>query len=173
MNLVLLGGLVWNEWMPQPQVIAGGVLIALAWAATAAHHIRKNIATKELTNEELEDLFPLATVEYLRGNWFEVERLCQQLLKRDPGDMEARLLWATTCRHAQRHAEAYRQLEEMSLATGSEKWMEEIAGERNSLGRAAGDRRNPANAALAESEAADSETGDSEAGQGPALPAAA
>jgi hypothetical protein len=136
-NLVVLGGLVWNEWMPRSQVLLGMLLVALAWAASAVHGVRQHLATKELETETAEDLFPLATGEYLRGNWFEVERLCQQLLKRNPSDMEARLLWASTCRQAERQEEARRRLEEMSLLIGAERWKLEIEGELSRLEGAA------------------------------------
>ena len=132
-NLVILGGLVWSEWMPRTQILLGTLLVALVWSASAAHHVHKLVTTKELETEPQEDLFPLATGEYLRGNWFDVERLCQQLLKRNPRDMEARLLWASTCRQADRPAEAHRRLEEMCLLSGAEKWKLEIEGELSRL----------------------------------------
>lgn len=135
-DLVVLGSLVWNEWAPPGQILLAALVAAGMGLASAAIGMRQSIDTKGLSDENQQDLFPLATGEYLRGNWFEVERLCQQLLKLNPADLEARLLLATTCRRARRQHEARHGLEELSLLAGSEKWKQEIEYEHELLSEA-------------------------------------
>ncbi|HEY5311101.1 MAG TPA: hypothetical protein VIK18_01235 [Pirellulales bacterium] len=135
-DLVVLGGLAWNEWAPHGQMLLLALVATGIGLASAVYSMRQVIVNKELTAEFERDLFPLARGEYLRGNWFEVERLCQQLLRLNPADIEARLLLATTCRRATRRHEARRELEELSLLAGSEKWQQEIECEHDLLSEA-------------------------------------
>lgn len=135
-DLVVLGSLVWNEWAPPGQILLAALVATGMGLASAAIDVRQTLTTKELNDETQQDLFPLATGEYLRGNWFEAERLCQQMLKLNPADLEARLLLATTCRRAKRQHEARRELEELSLLAGSEKWKQEIESEHDLLSQA-------------------------------------
>jgi hypothetical protein len=136
-DFVLLGSLVWNEWAPHSQILLSALVATAIGLASAAYGMRQMLAAKGLATDFQQDLFPLATGEYLRGNWFEVERLCQQLLKRNPADLEARLLLATTCRRAKRQNEANRGLEDLGLLVGAEKWKQEIECELELLSEAA------------------------------------
>ncbi|HWC88876.1 MAG TPA: hypothetical protein VG433_04455, partial [Pirellulales bacterium] len=73
-DLVVLGSLVWNEWAPPGQILLAALAATGMGLASAAIGIRQTFAPKELSDETQQDLFPLATGEYLRGNWFEAER---------------------------------------------------------------------------------------------------
>jgi protein involved in temperature-dependent protein secretion len=64
--------------------------------------------------------------EYLQGNWFQTEELVAQILRRNPRDVEARLLKATLLRHTGRWDEAREQLRQLQRLEGAGSWNMEI-----------------------------------------------
>jgi hypothetical protein len=82
-----------------------------------------------------EHLFIGAQREYLRGNWFQSERMLQQLLELDAGDVDARFLMASLNRHTGRLTAAAEQLSRLIESPGSDKWKFEILQERLILAR--------------------------------------
>lgn len=87
------------------------------------------------TTAEREDLFRQAQREYLRGEWFQSERLLNELLGLDAGDSDARLLLATLHRHVGRWDAAKEELDRLDLTPNGDKWRFEILQERLSLVR--------------------------------------
>ncbi len=83
------------------------------------------------------DLFPRALGEYLRGNWYAVETLCHQMLRAEARDVDARLLLASTLRHAGRRDEARLWLDELGRFEDAAKWELEIEQEMAQLAEAA------------------------------------
>ncbi|MCR4413284.1 MAG: tetratricopeptide repeat protein [Thermoguttaceae bacterium] len=75
----------------------------------------------------------------MKGNWFEAECLLSRILKRNPRDLEARLMLATLLRHTGRRDEAARQLDRLERFEGSGKWVLEISRERQQLQAAKSD----------------------------------
>lgn len=128
-DFVVFGSLVWTDWVPGSQVFLAAAAAVVIAAASGVYSMRQLLMPVDLAADIGQDLFPLATGEYLKGNWFEVQRACQELLRHNPRDIEAQLLLATTCRRANRPVEARQQLTELSLLAGSEQWRQEIDSE--------------------------------------------
>jgi len=79
------------------------------------------------------DLFPQAQSEYLKGSWFEAERLIRQATEQRPHDIDAHLLLATLFRRTERLSESREQLQRLESIAGAEKWTMEIYRERELL----------------------------------------
>jgi hypothetical protein len=110
------------------------VSLAIAWCGAAivsAIKVRRQVATSKV--ETREDLFNQAMEVYLKGDYFQVERLIGELFDKDVRDLEARLLLATLLRHTGRFDEASKQLDQLSCFEGAEKWELEIKSERERL----------------------------------------
>ncbi len=84
-------------------------------------------------DEWSKEAFRQAQLEYLQGNWSEVETLLRRLIRRRPADPEAQLLLATTYRRQDRPAEARQTLEELLAQPGSARWLREIEAELRRL----------------------------------------
>lgn len=133
LNLLLLNSLVWTEWAEPGLRWAGWVALSVFWLISAGMSWRWR-AEQNAGNPSIpeRDLFPRALGEYLRGNWYEAESICHQLLREKARDIEAQLMLATILRHTGRAAEARERLDELRLIDDAAKWEWEIA---NELGR--------------------------------------
>jgi hypothetical protein len=76
-----------------------------------------------------QDLFIRAQSQYLRGHWVDAQMLLEQLIRRDPGDVEAQLLLASVHRRARRIDLSRRQLRQVQDCPGAGKWRFEIGRE--------------------------------------------
>jgi hypothetical protein len=136
-NLLLLNSLVWTEWVEPGMRRAGWIVLAAFWLVSAGMSWRwcaeKN-STKEPDVER--DLFPRALGEYLKGNWYEAESICQQLLRERARDTEAELMLATILRHTGRYAAARERLNDLKRWDDAAKWEWEIANELERLAEA-------------------------------------
>lgn len=142
LNLLLLTSLHWTGWLDRGLQVAGWTAIGVVWSVSAVSGRRWTARrTHSAADDEERDLFPQALGEYLKGNWYEAERVCQDLLRRGPGDVEARLLLATLLRRTRRFSEArghldrLGQLERGRLETAAG-WQHEIADEWERLAEA-------------------------------------
>ena len=95
------------------------------------HEETRQVAVLEITNDQA--TFSQATEQYLKGDWFEAERLWRLLLKANPRDIEARLMLATLYRHTKRWDEAAAHLATLERFEGAEAWNLEIRRERELL----------------------------------------
>jgi hypothetical protein len=137
LNLLLLTSLLWTEWVEAAFRVAGWTAVAVLWGVsiiTGWRWSRDQWAHTERPREE--DLFPRALGEYLRGNWYEAEAACKNLLRRVSGDVQARLLLATLLRRTKRWPEAREQLETLSRLEAAANWEFEIADELERLAEA-------------------------------------
>lgn len=136
-NLLLLNSLVWTEWVEPGMRRAGWIALAAFWLASA-WMARRWCAEKNAAGEtDVErDLFPRALGEYLKGNWYEAESICQQLLREKPRDVEAELMLATILRHTGRYAVARERLNDLKRWDDATKWEWEIAHELERLDEA-------------------------------------
>ena len=82
-----------------------------------------------LEGQNQQDLFIRAQSQYLRGHWVEAQMLLEQLIRRDPGDVEAHLLLASVYRRARRIDLSRRQLRQVQDCAGAAKWRFEIGRE--------------------------------------------
>jgi hypothetical protein len=71
-----------------------------------------------------------AQTEYLKGNWYNAERLLLRLLEDSPRDADAHLLMASLYRRTRRKDEAQRHLYVLEKIAGGTKWLFEIDCER-------------------------------------------
>ena len=82
-------------------------------AIISAVKLRQQAATGEVGS--CEDLFNQAVDLYLKGDYYQVERLLCKLLDKDARDLDARLMLATLLRHTGRFDEASKQLDQLAL----------------------------------------------------------
>jgi hypothetical protein len=137
LDLLLLTSLLWTEWVEPAFRVAGWTAVAVLWSVsivTGRRWSQEQLAQGRRPREE--DLFPRALGEYLKGNWYEVEAACKNLLRRVSGDVQARLLLATLLRRTRRWSEAREQLDVLSRLEAAANWEFEIAEERERLAEA-------------------------------------
>ena len=144
LNLALVVSFGWTDVLSSSAKTITWIVVLLVWliAGVASFLQLRKETVRQIDRtgdseiaEDADALFIEATSEYLQGNWYEVERHLDELLRRDSGDVEARLMWATMCRHTGRLEEARRRLDELSLRERSEVWSVEIENERNLIER--------------------------------------
>ncbi len=140
LNGMLLTTLVWDELLPPPAAWSGWCGVVVCWVAGAGTS-RKWLSQQRFPIDPSRavagDLFPEALNEYLQGNWYAAEAKCRELIGRRRDDVEARLLLATLLRHADRPAEAVKELDALAKFDGAAQWEHEIALERRLLAEAA------------------------------------
>jgi len=137
LDLLLLTSLLWTEWVEPAFRVAGWTAVAVLWSVsivTGRRWSQEQLAQGRRPREE--DLFPRALGEYLKGNWYEAEAACKNLLRRVSGDVQARLLLATLLRRTRRWSEAREQLEVLNRLEAAATSEFEIAGERERLAEA-------------------------------------
>jgi hypothetical protein len=137
LDLLLLTSLLWTEWVEGAFRVAGWTAVAVLWSVsivTGRRWSQDHLSNTARPREE--DLFPRALGEYLKGNWYEAEAACKNLLRRVSGDVQARLLLATLLRRTQRWPEAREQLAMLSRLEAAASWEFEIADELERLAEA-------------------------------------
>ena len=82
------------------------------------------------------DPFTEALDYYLKGDYYQAERMLELLLRRNLRDLDARLMLATLMRHTGRFEEAVRQLDTLARFEGAGKWDLEMRQERERLANA-------------------------------------
>jgi len=130
----LLTTLVWVELVERSWVPVGWIGLGLVWLSSACFSMwLRRSEPAEVARQSAEDLFRAALAEYLKGNWFEAEKILVSLLAEHPRDVEARLMLATLLRHTRRYREANDELSRLELIEASRTWTVEIASERQRL----------------------------------------
>ncbi|HEY4760401.1 MAG TPA: tetratricopeptide repeat protein [Thermoguttaceae bacterium] len=134
LNVVMVGSFAWTELIDDDVRNPLWVSLGILWIAAAlvsVVQLRRQTAKKEITSSD--DPFSQAVEFYLKGDYYQVERLLHKLLGKNTRDLDARLLLATMLRHMGRIDEAEKQLDQLLLYEGSEKWELEIERERGLL----------------------------------------
>jgi hypothetical protein len=128
---VILGSFGWTELItPGVRNTLWGSLV-LVWCIAgivSAVKLRHDAAKDE--TGKCENPFGQAVDLYLKGDYYQVERVLNSLLVENPRDLEASLMLATVLRHTGRFDEASRQLDQLICFDGAEKWELEIETER-------------------------------------------
>jgi hypothetical protein len=134
LNLAILATLFWIELLSARVRTSVYLGIAVFWVGSAvvAYHARRR-SEAEGSVEKDEDGLRAAIEQYLKGNWFETERALESLLRRNPRDIEAGLMWATLMRRQGRLHEAVKELDRIERFEGHQKWELEIRRERELL----------------------------------------
>jgi hypothetical protein len=136
LNIGLAATFVWTEWSPTWLLGVGWLGIGLFWAISVGLGSRALPGLLGTTPDiAVEDLFRQAQTEYLSKDWFEAEKLLQQVLGRSEHDADARLLLATLYRHTGRSDEARQCLTRLECMDKADRWTLEIARERRLLER--------------------------------------
>jgi hypothetical protein len=125
LNLAILSTLVWSELLPPGLRNLAWLAVVVGWVGSAAFSLRRSHDPQEGSGPA-DDRFRDAQDHYLKGNWFEAERLLVGQLRRNPRDVDSRLMLATLLRHTRRFKEAAWHLDRLQRLEGSEKWRLEI-----------------------------------------------
>jgi hypothetical protein len=134
LNFLLVATFVWPEWFGKPWPMLGWMGVGTFWVLACWRSLAELPALLDGKPDAMsEALFSQAQTEYLKGNWYDAERLASQLLARRPRDAEGRLLLVSILRHAGRNQEAARVLTELERLDGARRWMLEIGSERRQL----------------------------------------
>jgi hypothetical protein len=134
LDLLLLTSLLWTEWVEPAFRFAGWTAVTVLWSVSIVTGWRwssERLTQRPALREQ--DLFPRALGEYLRGNWYEAEAACKNLLRRVPGDVQARLLLASLLRRTRRWPEAHEHLTALKRLEAAAAWEFEIADEEQRL----------------------------------------
>jgi hypothetical protein len=134
LNLLVASTWIWSEWLTSGQLQFGWISLSLFWCAAGLISRRaygRRLATQD--SPALQDLFRLATTEYLKGHYYEAETALTRLLSTNTADVEARLFLATLLRRARRYGEARSQLKTLERLEASVAWREEIDRESRAI----------------------------------------
>jgi hypothetical protein len=114
--------------------IVGWFVVLCFWGASAwtAWRIMPQLRPNVDTHGD-DALLLRAQTEYLRGHWYEAEKLLAQMLRASPRDADAHLLMASLYRHTRRYDEARKALAWLEHLEGGAKWRFEIGEERRRL----------------------------------------
>jgi hypothetical protein len=137
LNVALLGSFGWSELFAPGVLRAFWLSLGVAWVASAAVAMvgsyREGLAGN---GETADDGFGKALERYLKGDWFQAERLLVGLLADRAGDVDARLMLAALLRHTGRLEEAAAHLDLLTRFEGAGKWEWEVRRERELLSQA-------------------------------------
>lgn len=135
LNLGLAASLLWCELLtPGVRTVVWTAILTI-WGGTLVFSSRANRQTslRQESASQPTHTFAQATDHYLKGSWFEAERLLVDLLRHNPRDVDAELMLATLLRHTGRRQEAAAHLDRLERLEGSAKWQWEIQVERQRL----------------------------------------
>ncbi len=136
LNALLLATFVWVELLNPSYLRYAWLGTGALWigaAATSAWFGRQSVPRRATS---VEAMFREALHEYLKGSWFETERILGRLLHVHPHDVEARLMLATLLRHTGRYQKALDHLARLERLRDASKWAAEIAAEKTWIAKA-------------------------------------
>lgn len=131
-NLALAVSFVWPGMAAGWLVRAIWVGVILAWSISfwLTWRQQESAAPPKSTPAADDDtLFIQAQTEYLKGDWAAAEQRLVRGLKRDPRDLESRLLLATVLRRSGRAEAARHQLDTLRKIDGWQHWQPETESE--------------------------------------------
>lgn len=141
LNTLILGSFGWSELLDSGLRNTLWVSLVIVWCIAAmisAVKLRRHASNKSFGES---DLFSQAIDLYLKGDYYQAERLLHKLLKKDARDHDARMMLATLLRHTGRLEDASKQLDQLNYFEGAEKWELEIKSERLRLAETANNRQ--------------------------------
>ena len=131
LNLFIVLNFYWTAYLTPTQRNGLLATLAVAWITLGLiAGVKRRSIENEQTADEKENKFPEATIQYLRGNWYETEQILLTLLAKNPRDVESLLMQATLYRHTKRYAEATAVLDKLQLLEDASRWFIEIETER-------------------------------------------
>lgn len=145
LDVLVLVSFGWTELISHSLRNTFWVAFVVAWIGATVwsrNECRRQAAVRSLGPEE--DPFGQAVDHYLKGDGYQTEQILEGMLRRNPRDLDARLMLATVLRRDGRLDEATRQLDTLAHFEGADKWELEIQEERDLLAET---RREKASAA--------------------------
>jgi len=136
LNLTLVASFIWTELFTPEVRNVSWVAVWLLWAGSAMVGYSWDGWRASTRRSAEYDTFGEAQDHYLQGNWYQAQRTLERLLRKNPRDIDARLMLATLLRHTGRREEAAGQLDRLVQLDGSRKWELEIGRERQLLAKA-------------------------------------
>lgn len=138
LNLLLAATFIWPEWIAKTWTTLGWSSWGVFWLVACWRSIKQlPTLVDSKPDAASEALFTQAQTEYLKGHWYDAEKLLQTLLRKRPRDVEAHLLLATLYRHDHRLEQAGVTLDRLEQLDGAGRWYLEILTERQRLKRLA------------------------------------
>ena len=136
LNLLLAATFLWDELLAPTARNWGWLVLAVFWVAAAVLFVVQRWWGQTAIVSDATVSFQAALEHYLRGDWFQTERLLGAILKANPEDVEARLLLATLFRHTGRRDDARRELQRLADIPAASAWQWEIERELSLLANA-------------------------------------
>lgn len=136
LNFVLFATYQHKDLLPKSGLIGCWILLGVFWTIAIFQNdrmVKNHQSSMRDDSRELDELFRLAQLEYLRGRLKEAEILLERLLGLNPRDVDARLYLATIHRHQGRLHQAARQLDCLEQDPESDRWLFQIQEEREKL----------------------------------------
>ena len=134
LNFALVNTLIWTQWFSLTWRAMAWTSVGAIWLAGIAWTWRQErYAAASMTanappnpSSPAEDLFSVATREYLQGNWVAAHEKLAQLLAKNENDVQARLLLASVYRRTDRIPEARAELQRLTKMERAAAWQFEI-----------------------------------------------
>jgi len=137
LNLAIAVSFAWQEMLDSPWRNGLWLAMTAAWLASAGYSaVWVQRQRNQGDSASGSATFAKATELYLRGDYFQTERLLAALLRKTPRDIEARLMLATLLRRTGRPSEATRQLDQLARFEGAGQWELEIRREQELVAEA-------------------------------------
>ena len=138
LNLLLATTLVWTEVEPftgHTRIVIWCVTV-VAWGTIGVFGWTRRDTRKTIPggDQRGDDLMSEVQEFYLQRNWFEAEKRLKRMIRRNPRDVDARLMLASVLRRSDRPADAVSQLDRLERLEGIDRWRWEIDRERRLLG---------------------------------------
>lgn len=149
LNVMILGTVVWPEWLETHMKLGCGAGVALLWLLAlweTRGELRRlelrranEIAEREQGNElaasgqpenENDQLLRAAQRQYLCGDWVTAEKELRKAIAANRHDVEARLWYATLLRRTKRENQALRRLRSLERLDDAATWRYEIEREK-------------------------------------------
>lgn len=130
LNLALLASFFRSDAVSHVWRLGVWVSVVVFWLFGVWRGLRQRTPAGDADwAQNQQDLFIRAQTEYLRGHWVESQTLLEQLIRRDPEDVESRLLLASVYRRTRRIDLSRCQLREIQDFEGAARWRFEIGRE--------------------------------------------
>jgi tetratricopeptide (TPR) repeat protein len=138
LNLALLASFFRSDAVSHVWRLGIWVSVAVFWLFGMWRGFRQHTPAADADwAHNQQDLFIRAQTEYLRGHWVEAQTLLEQLIRRDPEDVESHLLLASVYRRTQRIDLSRCQLRQIEDFEGAARWRFEIGRELAAIDRPA------------------------------------
>lgn len=137
LNVALWASFVRYDTVSATWRLGAWASLVLFWAGGLWQGARRHTASASTSSSQnQQDLFIRAQSQYLRGHWVEAQQLLEELVRGDPGDVEAHLLLASVYRRTRRIDLCRSQLRQVQDCQGATRWRFELARELAALDQA-------------------------------------